>query len=57
MNVQSRFKNTPVVMLTSRATSKHREKAMSLGARGFVVKPYKDDELIDIVIRLTGVSS
>ncbi|MBW1814851.1 MAG: response regulator, partial [Deltaproteobacteria bacterium] len=57
MNVQSRFKNTPVVMLTSRATSKHREKAMSLGARGFVVKPYKDDEFIDIVMRLTGVSS
>jgi len=56
MNAQQRFKNTPVVMLTSRATAKHREKAMSLGAKGFVVKPYKDEEFIDIVMRLTGVS-
>ncbi|MCJ7773270.1 MAG: response regulator, partial [Desulfobacterales bacterium] len=57
MNVQPRFKNTPVVMLTSRATSKHREKAISLGARGFIVKPYKDDEFIEIVMRLTGESN
>lgn len=57
MNVQPRFKNTPVVMLTSRATSKHREKAISLGARGFVVKPYKDEEFIDIVMKLTSESN
>jgi chemosensory pili system protein ChpA (sensor histidine kinase/response regulator) len=57
INVQPRFKNTPVVMLTSRATSKHREKAISLGAKGFVVKPYKDDEFVEIIMRLTGESN
>jgi len=57
IKVQPQFKNTPVVMLTSRATSKHREKAMSLGARGFVVKPYRDDEFIEIVMKLTGEES
>lgn len=54
INAQPRFKDTPVIMLTSRATSKHREKAVSLGAKGFVVKPYKDDEFIDIILKLTG---
>jgi chemosensory pili system protein ChpA (sensor histidine kinase/response regulator) len=54
MFAQQRYKNVPVVMLTSRATSKHREKAMSLGAKGFVVKPYKNDEFINIIKRLTG---
>lgn len=57
MYAQSRYKNVPVVMLTSRATSKHREKAMSLGAKGFVVKPYKDEEFVEIVMKLTAEGS
>jgi DNA-binding response OmpR family regulator len=44
-------------MLTSRATAKHRAKARGLGASGFIVKPYKDDEFIDLIKRLTGGSS
>jgi chemosensory pili system protein ChpA (sensor histidine kinase/response regulator) len=47
------FQNIPVVMLTSRATAKHRDKALSLGAKGFMGKPFKNDEFIDLIIQLT----
>jgi chemosensory pili system protein ChpA (sensor histidine kinase/response regulator) len=46
--------NIPVVMLTSRTAEKHRDKAMALGARGFVIKPYNDDEFIGLIRQLTG---
>jgi len=46
-------KNTPVIMLTSRTGEKHRQKAETSGASGYVVKPYNDDEFIALVKRLT----
>ncbi|PIE56850.1 MAG: hypothetical protein CSA34_02500 [Desulfobulbus propionicus] len=53
----SRFREVPVVMLTSRTSAKHRERAFALGARGFLNKPCRDEDLVDIVVSLTGVSS
>jgi CheY-like chemotaxis protein len=50
---QAEFKATPVVMLSSRAASKHRDKAKSLGASGFMTKPYEDGDFISLVKRLT----
>ncbi len=47
----------PVVMLTSRTSSKHREKAFQLGASGFLNKPCKDEEFIETVTRLTENTS
>jgi chemotaxis protein histidine kinase CheA/ActR/RegA family two-component response regulator len=46
---QSIYKHIPIVMLTSRAGLKHREKAQEVGADGFLIKPYKEDELLQIV--------
>jgi DNA-binding response OmpR family regulator len=46
------FKRIPVVMLTSRTASKHRKKASSLGASGFVVKPYNETEFATLIQRL-----
>jgi chemosensory pili system protein ChpA (sensor histidine kinase/response regulator) len=43
----------PVVVITSRATDKHRRKAMDLGASAYVVKPYQDDALADVIRQLT----
>lgn len=48
------YKNVPVVMLTSRVTKKHREKAIALGAREFVAKPYNDSEFIELILSLTS---
>ena len=46
-------KDAPVVMVTSRAGQKHRDKAFSLGASDYLVKPYQDEQLIELVNRLT----
>ncbi|QEL13694.1 hybrid sensor histidine kinase/response regulator [Limnoglobus roseus] len=50
---QAAFKKLPVVMITSRATEKHRRKAMDLGASAYVTKPYQDESLIDVIRQLT----
>jgi chemosensory pili system protein ChpA (sensor histidine kinase/response regulator) len=50
---QENSKNIPVVMLTSRSAKKHRDKARSLGVNGYVVKPYEDEALLDLIRQLT----
>ena len=44
----------PVIMLTSRTSVKHQEKAYQLGASAFLNKPCKDEEFVETVQRLTG---
>ena len=39
-------RNIPIVIITSRAGIKHKEKAMALGANGYLTKPYQEEELI-----------
>ena len=56
IKAQNSYEDIPVVILTSRNATKHREKAMALGAKGFVVKPYNDDEFIGVILKLTGRS-
>lgn len=56
--VQSRgdenCKNIPVVMLTSRSGSKHRDLAMRLGASAYFAKPFKDNELLQTLSQLVA---
>jgi chemosensory pili system protein ChpA (sensor histidine kinase/response regulator) len=40
------LRSLPVVFLTSRSSAKHRDRAMELGANGYLVKPYRDEELL-----------
>lgn len=47
-----KFRQTPIVMVTSRAGEKHRTKALSLGASEYLIKPYQDDALIATIQRL-----
>ena len=42
---------TQIVMLTSRAGEKHRRKALTLGVNEYLVKPYQDDVLLDVLRR------
>ena len=49
------FSDLPIIMLTSRAGDKHRQKAMDLGVSGYLVKPYTDDVLLETVRRLAGM--
>ncbi|MCK5783781.1 MAG: response regulator [Desulfobacterales bacterium] len=52
---QSAYRDIPVLMLTSRSAQKYKEKASELGARGFVTKPFKNDELVSLVSSLTRI--
>jgi len=45
-------KDLPVIMLTSRAGEKHRQKAFELGATDYLVKPYEDETLITVIRRV-----
>jgi two-component system, chemotaxis family, sensor histidine kinase and response regulator PixL len=58
--VQSRgdnnCKNIPVMMLTSRSGTKHRDLAMRLGASAYFAKPFKDNELLQTLSQLVHLS-
>ena len=45
-------RNIPVIVLTSRAGEKHKRKAMSRGADGYVVKPFNEEILLDKINKL-----
>jgi chemosensory pili system protein ChpA (sensor histidine kinase/response regulator) len=42
---------TPVIVLTSRSSDKHRGRAFELGADAYLVKPFQEQELIETVQR------
>jgi chemotaxis protein histidine kinase CheA/ActR/RegA family two-component response regulator len=46
------WRDLPVVMVTSRAGARHRDKAMDLGATDYMVKPYQEEELLTLVRQL-----
>jgi chemosensory pili system protein ChpA (sensor histidine kinase/response regulator) len=56
LRVQPDYQDIPVVILTSRTAKKHREKSSALGAQGFIVKPYNEDEFISLILKLTKKS-
>jgi chemosensory pili system protein ChpA (sensor histidine kinase/response regulator) len=41
--------NTPIMMVTSRVSEKHRARAIELGINDYVGKPYQEQELLDAV--------
>jgi len=46
---RANLKNIPVVMITSRSGKQHQEKAFSLGAVGYLVKPFDEDALVNVI--------
>jgi chemotaxis protein histidine kinase CheA/ActR/RegA family two-component response regulator len=52
VRAQEQYRTLPLVVLTSRAASKHQQRAMQLGASAYVVKPYQDEELLNTLNRL-----
>jgi chemosensory pili system protein ChpA (sensor histidine kinase/response regulator) len=49
-------RHIPVMVVTSRAGAKHRERAMKEGASAFMVKPVQEDQFIAQVRELIGTS-
>ncbi len=44
--------NIPVIVLTSRAGDKHRQKAMEMGAQDYLVKPFEEQEMLGALKKL-----
>ena len=43
------LRSVPVVMITSRTSDKHRQKALDLGVSEYLTKPYEDTKLLGII--------
>jgi chemosensory pili system protein ChpA (sensor histidine kinase/response regulator) len=41
-----RLKNIPIIMITSRTGTKHKEKAMEIGVNQYLGKPFQEEELV-----------
>lgn len=52
LRAQAAYRELPIVMLTSRAGEKHRQKAFEVGATDYLVKPYQDEVLLGTIRRL-----
>ena len=46
---QAEFADSPIVMVTSRASEKHRNMAIEAGANDHIVKPFNDEQLIELI--------
>ena len=55
LQAQPELRDIPVAMLTSRSATKYQEKAKDLGARGFMTKPFKEDEVVAFIREATAV--
>jgi chemosensory pili system protein ChpA (sensor histidine kinase/response regulator) len=49
-------RDLPIIMLTSRAGDKHRQKAFDLGVTEYLVKPYQDEVLLQVIRRVAAAS-
>jgi chemosensory pili system protein ChpA (sensor histidine kinase/response regulator) len=49
LKAETAYQDIPLVVLTSRAGDKHRQKAIEVGASDYVVKPYQDDVMLKII--------
>lgn len=50
-------RQVPILALTTEGSQEFRDRARRIGATGWIVKPYDDRELIDILDLVTGASS
>ncbi|MBT8074951.1 MAG: hypothetical protein KJN61_00655, partial [Gammaproteobacteria bacterium] len=52
VRADARLRGVPIVMITSRAGKKHRDRGKKAGANAYLSKPYKESELITEVYKL-----
>ncbi|HEY3644190.1 MAG TPA: Hpt domain-containing protein [Gammaproteobacteria bacterium] len=54
MRNDERFKDIPIIMITSRTGEKHRNRAMEIGVNRYLGKPYQEAELLENIQELVG---
>jgi chemosensory pili system protein ChpA (sensor histidine kinase/response regulator) len=53
----ARWRELPVIMITSRIAQKHREHAAELGVDHYLGKPYSEEDLLALIARYTRASA
>jgi two-component system chemotaxis response regulator CheY len=48
-------KNTPVMMLTTESAQSVKDKARTLGAKGWITKPFQQSQLADVIKKLSNI--
>jgi two-component system, chemotaxis family, chemotaxis protein CheY len=56
MREEARFATLPVVMLTTEARPELMQRAKALGAKGWVLKPFKAETLVAVAQKLTAAA-
>ena len=49
LRARENTRHVPVIMITSRTTEKHRALAKAAGVNNYVMKPYSEDELLEVI--------
>jgi chemosensory pili system protein ChpA (sensor histidine kinase/response regulator) len=57
MRNDSRLKDVPIIMITSRTGAKHKERAKEIGVEQYLGKPYQEEELMKNINALLEVNS
>ena len=53
IRADARWRDLPVIMITSRIAQKHRDHAVELGVDHYLGKPYSEEDLLALVARYT----
>ncbi|MFO1507564.1 MAG: Hpt domain-containing protein [Lysobacterales bacterium] len=54
MRNDARLKHVPIIMVTSRTGEKHRQRALEVGVRHYLGKPYQEADLLAHVLAIVG---
>jgi chemosensory pili system protein ChpA (sensor histidine kinase/response regulator) len=54
IRADAKTKNIPIIMITSRTADKHRNRAMELGVKEYMGKPYQEDQLLALIRTYVG---
>ena len=54
MKADPRFANIPVVLITTEGSEEQTDRGLALGASAYVKKPFRNEELLAVVQRLTA---
>ncbi len=54
LRADARWRNLPVIMITSRIAQKHRDHAAELGVDHYLGKPYSEEDLMALIARYTA---
>ena len=55
MKADPRLRDVPIMMITSRTGEKHRQRAMEIGVKRYLGKPYQEPELLRNVFEMLGI--